>query len=91
MGNGVCCFSIYCLPFVFLSLSTLSTLITVSMGVHPFFHQEEKCNGDDHADAFVFEHIHGRQDGEDEDGLVLLILPITLITASIHSIGKRGG
>ena len=58
------------------------TLITASMEVHPFFHQEEGCNDDDHAGAFVFEHINGRHDGEDEDGLVLL--PITLITASMR-------
>ena len=37
---------------------------------------------DDHAGAFVFEHIDVRYDGEDEYGLVLI--PITLITASMR-------
>ena len=54
------------------------TLITASMGVHPFYHQEEGHSDDDHA----VEHTDGRHDCEDEDGLVLL--SITSITASMR-------
>ena len=52
------------------------TPITASMGVHPFYHQEEGHSDDDHDG--VVEHI----DGEDEDGHVLL--SITSITASMR-------
>ena len=65
------CFSICC-P----SPAQPITLITASMGVHPFYHQEEGHSDDDHDG--VVEHI----DGEDEDGLVLL--SITSITASMR-------
>ena len=69
------CFSICC-P----SPAQPITLITASMGVHPFYHQEER-HSDDDRDG-VFEQIDGRHDCEDEDGLVLL--SITSITASMR-------